>query len=139
MRTAEKRIPLRLYQKRPHKVGQSPGTLTTVGQKPKKPTGVTVLNYDHQKCEMQQIGTLSELGRLKANSTNSWINVEGFTDTNIVAEIGQIFDIHPLVLEDTVNPRQRIGEYEALKEAALDPYVMIRNAYVQNRNKLIAE
>jgi phospholipid-binding lipoprotein MlaA len=33
----------------------------------------------------------------------------------------------------------RIGEYEALKEAAFDPYVMIRNAYVQNRNKLIAE
>jgi phospholipid-binding lipoprotein MlaA len=33
----------------------------------------------------------------------------------------------------------RIGEYEALKEAALDPYVMIRNAYVQNRIKLIAE
>ncbi|CAB1067857.1 Outer-membrane-phospholipid-binding lipoprotein MlaA [Olavius algarvensis Delta 1 endosymbiont] len=33
----------------------------------------------------------------------------------------------------------RIGEYEALKDAALDPYVMLRNAYVQNRNKLIAE
>jgi phospholipid-binding lipoprotein MlaA len=33
----------------------------------------------------------------------------------------------------------RIGQYEALKEAAIDPYVMIRNAYVQNRNKLIAE
>jgi phospholipid-binding lipoprotein MlaA len=33
----------------------------------------------------------------------------------------------------------RIGKYEALKEAALDPYIMIRNAYVQNRNKLIAE
>ena len=119
MRTAEKRIPLRLYQKRPHKVGQSPGTLTTVGQKPKKPTGVTVLNYDHQKCEMQQIGTLSELGRLKANSTNSWINVEGITDTNIVAEIGQIFDIHPLVLEDTVNPRQRI------KIEVFDDYIFI--------------
>jgi phospholipid-binding lipoprotein MlaA len=33
----------------------------------------------------------------------------------------------------------RIGEYEALQAAALDPYVMIRNAYVQNRNKLIEE
>ena len=31
----------------------------------------------------------------------------------------------------------RIGEHKALKEAALDPYLMIRNAYVQNRNKLI--
>ena len=41
---------------------------------------------------------------------------------------------------ETVNDVSlRIGEYEALKEAALDPYIMIRNAYVQNRNKLIAE
>jgi ABC-type transporter lipoprotein component MlaA len=28
---------------------------------------------------------------------------------------------------------------EALKEAALDPYMMIRNAYVQNHNKLIVQ
>ena len=41
---------------------------------------------------------------------------------------------------ETVNETSlRIGEYEALKEASLDPYVAIRNAYVQNRNKLIAE
>ena len=41
---------------------------------------------------------------------------------------------------ETINDTSlRIGEYEALKEAALDPYVAIRNAYVQNRNKLIAE
>ena len=41
---------------------------------------------------------------------------------------------------ETVNATSlRIGEYEALKEAAIDPYVMIRNAWVQNRIKLIAE
>jgi len=41
---------------------------------------------------------------------------------------------------ETVNDVSlRIGEYEALKEAAIDPYVMLRNAYVQNRNKVIAE
>jgi len=41
---------------------------------------------------------------------------------------------------ETVNDVSlRIGEYEALKEAAIDPYVMLRNAYIQNRNKLIAE
>ena len=33
----------------------------------------------------------------------------------------------------------RIGEYEALKEAAIDSYVKIRNAWVQNRNKFIDE
>ncbi len=41
---------------------------------------------------------------------------------------------------ETVNATSlRIGEYEALKEAAIDPYVMIRNAWIQNRIKLISE
>jgi len=33
----------------------------------------------------------------------------------------------------------RIGDYEALKEAALDPYVALRNAYIQNRKMKVAE
>ncbi len=119
MGTAKKSIPLRFYQKRSHKVGQSPGTLTIVGEKPEKPCGVTLMDYDRGKCEKQQIETLSELQQLKDNSTNSWINVESITDTNIVAEIGQIFDIHPLVLEDIVNPEQRI------KIEVYDDYIFI--------------
>ncbi|MCP4720003.1 MAG: VacJ family lipoprotein [Desulfobacteraceae bacterium] len=31
----------------------------------------------------------------------------------------------------------RIGDYEALKDASLDPYVAIRNAYIQNRRSEI--
>ena len=118
MRTV-KSIPLRLYQKLSHKVGQSPGTLTAIGQKPEKPTGVTLMNYDRKKCEKQQIERLPELRHLKDSSTNSWINVEGITDTNIVAEIGQIFDIHPLVLEGIVNTGQRI------KIEVYDDYIFI--------------
>jgi phospholipid-binding lipoprotein MlaA len=41
---------------------------------------------------------------------------------------------------ETVNATSlRIGDYEALTDAALDPYIAIRNAWVQHRNKLIAE
>ena len=56
-----------------------------------------------------------------------WVPVDIWT--SVAIRVGE-------VVNDT---SLRIGEYEALKEAALDPYVMIRNAYVQNRNKLIAE
>ena len=56
-----------------------------------------------------------------------WIPVD--TWTSIAIRAGEAVNATSL----------RIGEYEALKEAALDPYIMIRNAYVQNRNKLIAE
>lgn len=33
----------------------------------------------------------------------------------------------------------RIGDYDAIKKASLDPYVAIRNGYIQNRQKLIGE
>ncbi|MCU0560815.1 MAG: VacJ family lipoprotein [Desulfobacterales bacterium] len=33
----------------------------------------------------------------------------------------------------------RIGDYEAIKRASLDPYVAIRNGFIQNRQKLIGE
>jgi len=33
----------------------------------------------------------------------------------------------------------RIGDYESLKEAAIDPYIALRNAYIQNRKKKVSE
>jgi len=33
----------------------------------------------------------------------------------------------------------QIGDYEAIKEAALDPYISIRNAYIQYRQKKVEE
>lgn len=33
----------------------------------------------------------------------------------------------------------RIGDYETVKKASLDPYIAIRNGYIQNRVKLISE
>jgi magnesium transporter len=45
--------------------------------------------------------------------------VAGIADMDLVGEIGQMFDIHPLVLEDIVNPRQRI------KIEVYDDYIFI--------------
>jgi phospholipid-binding lipoprotein MlaA len=41
---------------------------------------------------------------------------------------------------ETVNETSfRIGDYESLKEAAIDPYVAFRNAYIQYRKKKVEE
>jgi len=41
---------------------------------------------------------------------------------------------------DKVNETSfRIGDYESLKEAAIDPYVAFRNAYIQHRKKKVEE
>jgi magnesium transporter len=118
MRTV-KNIPLEFYRSQSSKVGQSPGTLTALSRKSKIPTVVTLMDYDTQKCEKQLVENLADLRQFKDSSTNTWINVEGLADMSVVAEIGKIFDIHPLVLEDIVNPRQRI------KIEMFDDYIFI--------------
>ena len=41
---------------------------------------------------------------------------------------------------DSINATSfRLGDYEALKKASIDPYVAIRNAYIQNRKQRIKE
>jgi len=41
---------------------------------------------------------------------------------------------------DTVNETSfKIGDYEAFKEAAIDPYISMRDAYVQHRKKKVEE
>ena len=41
---------------------------------------------------------------------------------------------------ETVNETSyKIGDYESLKEAAIDPYVALRNAYIQHRRKKVNE
>ncbi|MBW2001990.1 MAG: VacJ family lipoprotein [Deltaproteobacteria bacterium] len=45
-----------------------------------------------------------------------------------------------IIAVETVNETSfKIGDYESLKEAALDPYVALRNAYIQHRKKKVEE
>lgn len=45
-----------------------------------------------------------------------------------------------LKVTDNVNAASyRLGDYEALKEAAVDPYTALKNAYIQSRNKKISK
>ena len=44
------------------------------------------------------------------------------------------------MLFETVNYTSfHIGDYEAFKQAAIDPYVSMRDAYFQNRKKMTGE
>jgi len=42
-------------------------------------------------------------------------------------------------LENVNETSFKIGDYESLKEAAVDPYVALRNAYIQHRKKKVEE
>jgi phospholipid-binding lipoprotein MlaA len=82
--------------------------------------------------------TVPVLGPYTVRSLLGWVG-DGFLDPIT-------WYVDPLLLSWGVKGYRKfnevsltLGDYEALKEAAIDPYVAIRNAYVQYRNNKVKE
>jgi magnesium transporter len=110
----------RLLRRKKHqanKIGLPPGALVYVGdavdknlEKPK----VSKIIYDVSslvECDL----TADELKQFKCDETKkTWINVHGVHDAELIKQIGDLFHLHPLVLEDILNTEQRpkIDEFD---------------------------
>ncbi len=91
-----------------HTVGAVPGTLSAPPDA--LPTRVRVIAYDAQELvEGEGVEAIAELHGRRV----IWVDVVGLQSTDVIRAIGERFDLHPLALEDVVNPHQRpkIEEY----------------------------
>ncbi len=90
------------------KLGMVPGTLVHVGLQKTHTVKVTVIDYDGAgHYEEWEPADLEEVVPLKTSQTVSWINIDGIHEVNVVERIGQLFGIHPLILEDILHAGQR--------------------------------
>lgn len=87
------------------KVGAKPGTLA-IDKKAEKPI-IEAICYDALRCETIQIESPSEVVPLLSEWTCVWVNVWGLGDADVIRQLGEVFQIHPLALEDVVHVHQR--------------------------------
>lgn len=116
----------RRRNKRKRIIGAAPGTLTIDPDSP-IPT-LSAMGYDDKTLQEVPVATVAQLPALKQKWPCLWLNVHGLGDAKVLEEIGRIFGLHPLCLEDIVNVRQRakVEEYEGyrfivLRVVALGP------------------
>ncbi len=88
------------------KAGLPPGALVHVGEEV-RPTRITVMDYDAERMEVQELSRAEEASRFRESPTVTWIDVAGLADVGAIEKIGQAYGIHPLVLEDVLNLNQR--------------------------------
>jgi len=93
--------------RRSKKIGLPPGTLIHVGAESEEKVVVSVIDYDSTEVSESEITNIEDLAKYKDSKAVTWINVSGVHDVKLVEKIGEIFNIHPLVLEDIVNTSQR--------------------------------
>jgi magnesium transporter len=104
------------------KTGMPPGALVYVGETDTtvtniKPT-VTMIAYNTAELTEKSL-SIDELTSFKIADYVSagkklWVNVHGVHDVDLIKQIGDLFNLHPLVQEDILNTEQRpkIDEFD---------------------------
>lgn len=68
---------------------------------------LSVMEYAEGVCIEKNDVTLSDCLSLLKNDTMTWIQVYGVKDPQVIGAIGKEFELHPLVIDDIINTRQR--------------------------------
>ena len=103
------------------KIGMPPGSLIYVGQADNdvsqlaKPI-ISLLEYDATDF-VERTLSIDDLAILNISENANkkfWLNIHGVHDVALIKQIGDLFNLHPLVQEDILNTQQRpkIDEYD---------------------------
>ncbi len=86
----------------------SPGTLQYVGKKVSHSIHIKLVDYNVDDYIEKIID--HDFGNIKIDIKDdfkTWINVDGIHQPEVIQEIGHIFNLHPLLLEDVLNSHQK--------------------------------
>lgn len=94
------------------KFGAAPGSVIYTGEKKIESVKFAVTDFDQDVLESIELDSLDKISEQK--TSKRWLHVKGLHDTQVFNQLGEMFNIHPLVLEDIVNPNQppKIEEFE---------------------------
>jgi magnesium transporter len=97
----------KIFKRRSEKGGLPPGTLAYVGEKKVEKVIITVFDYNSEQYKEKELKSIEECFSYKDTPTVTWINIDGLHQVEIMEKIGNHFGIHPLIMEDILNTRQR--------------------------------
>jgi magnesium transporter len=87
------------------KPGSLPGTLNIEADA--HPPVIVLIDYNETIATHQIVSTPEECIPYLDSESVSWVDVQGLGSEDILQRLGQVFNLHPLVLEDIVNVPQR--------------------------------
>ena len=94
-------------KRRSAKIGLPPGSFIHVGEKKIEQTKVSLTEFNADKCSVLDLKTVEEIMPYINTPEVTWINVCGLHETEAIKQIGDMFNIHPLVIEDILNTETR--------------------------------
>ena len=88
-------------------IGLAPGTMVHIGEEQTDRVTINLIEYDEMNFSMKEVASIEDCLPLSEKDKIKWINVTGLHQMDVIEKIGKPFNLHPLVLEDIVNTKQR--------------------------------
>jgi magnesium transporter len=89
------------------KIGMSPGSLIHIGRRFAEDIQVEAHWFGGDGLIEEAVLDVAELEAYRDRGGVLWLDVNGIHDAEIIGRIGQVFGLHPLLLEDVLNANQR--------------------------------
>ncbi|PLZ98870.1 magnesium and cobalt transport protein CorA [Fischerella thermalis CCMEE 5268] len=95
-----------------HQPGTIPGTIVVDANAP--PPKIVLIDYSPIEAISKEVETPEDCIPYLDTESVSWVDVRGLGSEDILQRLGQVFELHPLVLEDIVNvpERPKVEDYE---------------------------
>ena len=90
------------------KLGLMPGSVVYTGENPNYNITITVIYYSKDFHKRETFSSTDKIDIDLKFKGNIWINIDGINDVNLIKDIGKMFDIDTLSMEDIANPEQRV-------------------------------
>lgn len=94
--------------------GRTPGELVFIGERKMDHVAIHVIQYTPEQVREGTWDEMKELRLDRRGDAVTWINVHGLHDSGPVRTLGDVYELHPLVLEAIVDTGQRpkMDEYD---------------------------
>jgi magnesium transporter len=102
-----------LKKRRKKQPGLSPGTLVHTGEQKISQARLTLAAYNESHLETQSIDFLTDCAPFRDKFNVVWVNIDGLHQVEVLENLGQVFGLHALVLEDIldINQRPKVEDY----------------------------
>ena len=90
-----------------HKVGLPPGSAVYVGNAPAKTTVLQAHFFDKSFYQCVLEPSLNDIKKAVNSNQQVWLDLHGLENIQLINALAEIFAIHPLVIEDILNTKQR--------------------------------
>ena len=95
------------FEKTYHPPGTAPGTLVSHEGAELEAINIHLIDYSESNYIEKELATADECQPFLSKDSVTWIHMQGPIQADTIKNIGNIFNLHPLSLEDVLNKGQR--------------------------------